>query len=242
MGEKYDAVKELFDKNDAHVTIDTAKKQETQKLVRESRQNDSAAPPVHRWQIIKMQVFHMDKTIMIIHLAACIGTVLLGRCQHWGQISMIVSGALGALSLLEVGNMFYSKMTELGESCYFNVRQLAAFQMAYSGLLSLAALLVTAAFSGLQAGIYILVPFVFTECVCMAVMLTENGRRNLLLFVAAGVFSALFWSVLSSVPRLYEASALAFWGAALIAGIGLWAMQIRRFFRALDKGEILCAD
>ena len=162
---------------------------------------------------------------------------------------MIVSGALGALSLLEVGNLFSSGMTELGESCYFNVHQIAAFQMVYSGLISLTALLVTTVFTGLkyqlrimEISIYILVPFVFTECICMTVMLMEIGRRNLLMLVAAGIFSILFWSVLASIPRLYEASALFFWGVALIAGIGILAVQIRRFFSALDKGEILCAD
>lgn len=162
---------------------------------------------------------------------------------------MIVSGALGALSLLEVGNLFFSGMTELGESCYFNVRQLAAFQMVYSGVLSLVALMLATVSAGLKyqldlmrTGLFILVPFVFTECICLTVIILEVGRRNLLLIVAVGIFSALFWGVLASIPELYEASALAFWGVALMAGIGILAVQVRRFFNALDKGEILCAD
>lgn len=99
--------------------------------------------------------------------------------------------------------MFFSGMTELEASCYFNVRQLTAFQMTYSGILSLAALLLSTVFASirlerniLMTGIYILVPFVATECVCLAVMLTEIGRRNLLVLIAAGFFprfSGVYW-------------------------------------------------
>lgn len=247
---KYNAVKEIFGKSDTCVIIDAKKKQELKNLIQEREKVPQAAAFVSKWQLLKMQVYHMDKTILLIHLMACFATILFGRrCPYWGQISVIVSSALGALSLFEVGNLFFSRMTELGESCYLNTRQLAAFQMVYSGFLSLLALLAATVSAGLKyqmdimkTGLYIMVPFVFTECVCLTVMLMEAGRRNLLLLVAVGIFSALFWSVLTVIPGLYEASALVFWGAALAAGTGVLTMLLRRFFIALDKGEILCAD
>ena len=162
---------------------------------------------------------------------------------------MFFSGVLGALSFLEVGSMFFSRMTELEAVSYFNVRQLATFQMTYSGLLSLAALMIFTVFANIRLEknlmvtcIYILVPFVFTECVCMTVMLTEIGRRNILLLIAVGIFSTFFWGILASMPMLYEASATVFWIVALLAGIGIFAVQIKRFFHVLDKGEIICAD
>lgn len=254
MAEKYDDIRELFHKNDKCVIIDNTKKQETIKQMNLNQKEQSVLLSERNWprinfQIIKSQLCYMEKTILTIHLAACLGIVFLGNCRQWGQVSMIVSGALGALSLLEVGNLFFSGMTELGESCYFNVRQLAAFQMVYSGVLSLVALMLATVSAGLKyqldlmrTGLFILVPFVFTECICLTVIILEVGRRNLLLIVAVGIFSALFWGVLASIPELYEASALAFWGVALMAGIGILAVQVRRFFNALDKGEILCAD
>ena len=162
---------------------------------------------------------------------------------------MILAGVLGALSVLEVGGMFFSGTTELESSCYFNVRQLATFQMTYSGILSLAALLISTVFANMRlekniiaAGIYILVPFVSTECVCLTVMLTEIGRRNILLLIAAGAFSAFFWGIMTSIPALYETSAMIFWIGVLLIGIGIFALQIKWFFNALDKGEIVCAD
>ena len=249
MGEQYGDIKELFDKNDSSVIIDASRKQETLKSVKRNLIQQSALSMGSNWQILKYQIFYMDKTILMIHLAICLVIIIWGSCQQWGQISMIVSGALGALSLLDVGNLFFSRMTELGESCYFNVRQLSSFQMVYSGVISLVTLLITTLFASLKyqldlmkTGLYILVPFVFTECVCMTVMLMGIGRRNLLPLIAAGIFSALFWGVLASIPNLYETSALVFWVLALIAGIGILAIQVRRFFSALDKGEIICAD
>lgn len=249
MGE-YSTVKEIFSKSDTCVMIDAAKKQELQNLIKECEKTSCVSVSVNMWQQIKMQVYYMDKTILLIHLMACFATILLGKhYQYWGQVSVIVSSALGTLSLFEVGNLFFSGMTELGESCYFNMRQLAAFQMVYSGLFSLLALLAATVSASLEyqldimeTGLYIMVPFVFTESVCLTVMLMEAGRRNLLLFVAAGLFSALFWSVLTMIPGLYEMSALGFWGVALVAGTGILGIQLRRFFTALDKGEILCAD
>lgn len=254
MAEKYDDIRHLFYECDKCVIIDDAKKQEA---IKQLRQNQAEQPVLStgrgwqriNWRMLKYQIYYMDKTILSIHLTVCLGIVLFGSCRQWDQISMIVSGALGALSLLEVGNLFFTGITELGESCYFNVRQLTAFQMVYSGVISLTTLLVTTVSAGLkyqldimQTGLYIMVPFVFTECICLTVMIMEIGRRNLLLLVAAGIFSALFWSVLSFIPDLYGASALVFWVLALMAGLGILAVQVRRFFNALDKGEILCAD
>lgn len=250
MGEKYDELRDMFDINDKKIIVDGAKKQETLKQLRLNLKESPVQTPVSRWQIIKLQIYYMDKTILILHLVVCLGIIIWGgNCQQWEQLSIIVSGALGALSLLEVGNLFFSGMTELGESCYLNVSQLTAFQMAYSGLLSLAALMLATISVNLKyqldimkLGIYIFVPFVFTECICMTVMTREIGRRNLLALIVVGIFSALFWGVLASIPSLYEASALFFWGIALIAGIGILVIKIRRFFKALDKGELLCAD
>lgn len=253
MREKTDDIRDLFVKNDSGVIIDASRKQGTLECVSVQKFEQKNRVST-RWQIIKGQIRHMDKNILWMHLAVCIGIVVLVRTnwfdvQSWEKYGMIFSGALGALSFLEVGSMFFSKMTELEAVCYFNVRQLATFQMTYSGLLSLAALMIFTVFANIRleknlmvTGIYILVPFVFTECVCMTVMLTEIGRRNILLLIAVGIFSTFFWGILASIPMLYEASATIFWTVALLAGIGIFAVQIKRFFRVLDKGEIICAD
>lgn len=251
---EYDDIKKLFEENDRNVIINASRKQETMQCIRAQNTSIKNIPTVRWYHIVRGQLHYMDKSILYIHLAVCISMVCFVwtdwyELQSWEKYGMIFSGVLGALSILETGSMFFSRMTELEASCYYNVRQLTVFQMTYSGILSLAALLLSTVFANirlekniLMTGIYILVPFVSTECVCLAVMLTEIGRRNSLVLAAAGIFSAFFWNILVSMPRLYEASAMVFWVAALLAGIGIFAVQIKWFFKILDKGEIVCAD
>ncbi len=155
MAEKYDDIREIFCKYDASLLIDDARKQETlEQLQLDQKAQAMLSPGRNRkhldFAILKYQFCYMDKTILFLHLAVCLGIIFLGRYRHWDQIAMIVSGVLGALSLLEVGNLFFAGMTELGESCYFNVRQLTAFQMVYSGVISLAALMITTVSAGLK--------------------------------------------------------------------------------------------
>lgn len=249
MGEGYSKIKRMFAESDISVMIDDTKKQETLAKIKTNMWEQASILPNSRWQIIKIQVFYMDKFILLMHLAVCIGIVLLGSWQYWEQLSMIFACVLGALSLLEVSVTFLSGMTELAESCYYNVRQIVVFQMACSGITSMTALLIAFVYAGfinkslaIETGLYMLVPFVSTECIYMAVMLSESGRRNKMLLVAVGVFAVLFWSTLSSIPSLYETSAIVFWGMAFLAGTGIFVMQIKRFFSALEKGEILCVD
>ncbi len=253
MREKTDIIKDLFVKSDRNVIVDVSKKQETFKCI--GVQKTEQENKISSWrQIVKGQIRHMNKNILWMHLAVCVSVVVLVwtnwfDIQSWEKYGMIFSGVLGALSFLEVGSMFFSKITELEAACYFNVRQLVTFQMAYSGILSLAALMIFIIFANsrlekdiITTGIYILVPFVFTECICMTVMLTEIGRKNILLLVAVGIFSAFFWGIFAFMPVLYRTSAIGFWIVALFVGIGIFCLQIKYFLRVLDKGEILCAD
>lgn len=242
-------MKKMFAESSKSVIIDDEKRQKALEQIKTELQKSAVSVPKSKWQILKIQIYYMDKTILLMHLIVCIGIVLLGKGQYWEKFSSVFACVLGVLSLLEVGSMLFSGTTELEESCYFHVRQIIVFRMACSGIISLAALLAALVAAGnekdapvMEAGLYMLVPFVFTECVCMTVMITETGRRNKVVFIAAGIFSVLFWSVLSSVPSLYEASAIAFWWMAFLAGTGIFAIQIKRFFIALEKGEILCVD
>ena len=74
----YDVIKEKFDKSDTNVIIDAARKQETRNRIKEYCDECHVLAAVNKRQFIKMQIHHMDKTILMIHLMACFGTVLLG--------------------------------------------------------------------------------------------------------------------------------------------------------------------
>ena len=118
MRKKYDDIKALFEENDRDVIIDTARKQEALQSVctkNASMKNTAGS----RWQLVKGQLLYMNKNILCFHLAACMGMVLLvwtNWCdiQAWEQYSMICSGVLGALSVLEVGSMFFFRYDRAG--------------------------------------------------------------------------------------------------------------------------------
>ena len=93
----------------------------------------------------------------------------------------------------------------------------------------------------LQVGVYIGVPFLFTVSICMAILLTETGRRKTY-FLVIGMLSVIIILGLSSVPGLYFASAFTIWCIAFVIGCIFLCMQIRQLFIEINKGDILCTD
>lgn len=200
---------------------------------------------------------YADRSIGIFHLLGCIAMLFLMFVMDLQHVdrgfmtasAMILAGVLGSLSILTVSRACFSKLSELSESCFFNVRQITAFDMVFSGLINLAVLMIMILFAGsrwqirlLQIGVYILVPYVFTQCACLGVLLTETGRRNVWLIAAIGGFLSVFYVILASTPHLYTESALVIWVIALLIGAGLFGIQIHALFKEISKGEILCTN
>lgn len=203
------------------------------------------------------QIKYMDKSMTWIHMVVCIVLLLITiffsrygvEKENIILISMILSGILGVVTIVEVSRIFFSGIAELSESCYFNVKQIVAFQMLISGIINLTVLFIGILFVGfqwkihlLQIGLYVFVPFVTAQCCCLRVLLTEAGRRNSYLLVMVGVFLVVFYMVLASMPDLYLATSLTLWGIAFLIGLLLMGMQIKALFRGIEKGDILCMN
>lgn len=208
-------------------------------------------------KIWQNQLRYADRDMLWFHISGCILMLFLMKmmCVHDVDMdymittSMLLTGVLGSFSVLQVGKVCFARIAELSETCFFNVRQMAAFDMVLSGIISLAALLAGILFTGLQwkisllqIGLYLLVPFVFTQCCCLAVLLTEMGRRNPVMLLAVGIFLSVFFSLLASNPVLYEESMLFLWVIALLIGAVLLGIQIKVLFTAISKGEIVCTN
>ena len=162
-------------------------------------------------------------------------------------ISMVTSSVLGMISILILSNIFTSGMAELFDTCYFNVKQLAGIERTILGSLNLITFMFISIYVSdqwkiriLQIGVYIGVPFLFTVSICMAVLLTEIGRRRKTYFLVIGMLSVIIILALSSVPRLYIASAFIIWCIAFAIGCIFLCIQIRQLFISIIKGEILC--
>lgn len=250
-------IKTLFHAAGECVRIDEEKRQETLELLRRKIDDKNVVAIDSNVQIWKNQLQYMDKRMFVLQAAECLFMiiyVILMKNFGMGREDIIVSAMVlsaiqGIFWILQVERLFYPNMAELAESCYFNTKQLAAFSMVYSGIVSLLILTVIILFVGyewkiglLQIGLYILVPCVYTECFCLGTLLTEIGRRNPYVMGVIGGFAVVLQIVVASVPRIYQASALLFWGAAFFAGIALLGTQIRIMLRRLEEGEILCTN
>lgn len=250
-------IKSLFASADSRLTIDANRKRNTLKLVRTQIEHKEIRLVCSKRQIWLHQFRYADRNMLLVHLLGCFFILLLMilmsvRCtdnQFMIVAAMILAGVLGSISILEVGRVCFSKLSEIGESCFFNVTQMAAYDMVFSGLINLVALSAIILFAGwqwkirlIQIGLYILVPFIFTQCVCLGVLLTEIGRRNVWLIAAVGGFLSVFYVILASTPRLYTESALFIWIIALLIGAAVFAIQVHALFREIGKGEILCTN
>lgn len=255
-------IREQFRVTDRNVVIDEKKKEKTLSFIQNEIAGKQACMLNNRKKILFQQFWYMDKSMIGIHAAFCIISVLVMTVLHGSGkfktkigeediilISTIFSGILGIVSIMEISRVFFTGIAELGESCYFNVRQMVAFQMFLSSVMNLLFLSIGILFVGirwkmelLRIGLYILVPFIIAECCCLMVVLSEAGRRNPYLLVMVGAFVVVFCCILASIPELYRVTALTVWGAALITGLLLFAVQIKILFRGIEKGEILCAN
>ena len=247
----------MFDTADALLPIDAGRKRNTLQKLRQEITDKEVLLVSNRRKIWLNQMRYADRSMICFHLLGCIIMLLLIIMMDARQIdsesiiaaSMILAGVLGTLSVLEVGKVCFAKLSELSETCFFNVRQMAAFDMILSGILNLAALSAGILFVGfrwkiwlIQIGLSIMVPFIFAQCVCLGVLLTEAGRKNSWLTAVAGLFLSVIYEILASTPRLYTTSALFIWAIALFVSVVILGLQTKALFNAINKGEILCAN
>ena len=250
-------IKAMFAATDTLLPIDAVRKHSTLELIRQEIADREVLFISNRRKIWLNQMRYADKSMLAFHILGCIVMLSLMVMMHIRQlgnesmiaISMVLSGVLGSLSVLEVGKIFFAKLSELSETCFFNVRQMAAFDMIISGIINLTALSAGILFVGfqwkiwlLQIGLYILVPFIFAQCVCLGVLLTETGRKNGWLTAVAGIFLCIFYAILASTPQLYTSSALFIWAIALVVGVIVLGIQTKALFTKINKGEILCTN
>lgn len=239
------------------IRIDEKKKAETMAVLQKQIAEKQIGILHSRKLIIKGQIRYMDKSVIVIHTLLCMILLAAGvMMSHQGAskeemilYSMLLSGIMGIASIVQTGRIFSSGIAELSESCYFNIKQIVAFHMVLSGIINLTFLLFSIFFVGirwkmnlLQTGLYLLVPFVMTQCCCLRVLLTEAGRKNTYLLVMAGMFSIIFYLIIASIPELYRITALAVWCTAFIIGLLLLGVQVKILFKGMERGDMICTN
>lgn len=239
------------------IKIDEKKKAETMNILQKEILEKQIGILNSRKLIIRGQIRYMDKSVIVIHTLLCMilfaaGVIMSGQeasKEDMILFSMMLSGVMGIVSIVQTSRIFSSGIAELSESCYFNIKQIVALHMVLSGIINLTFLLLSIFFVGirwkmnlLQTGLYLFVPFVMTQCCCLRALLTEAGRKNTYLLVIVGIFSIIFYLMIASIPELYRITALAVWCIAFIVGLLLLGIQVKTLFKGMERGDMICMN
>lgn len=250
-------LKTMFTAADKCLPIDEQRKSETLNLLYHVTASIENRPLQNRKQLLLNLLRYADRNLAGMHLLVCAAMLLLlFTVNTWNinaattvLLSMMIPSFLACLSAFEVRQICFAKMAELSKTCFFHVSQLAALSMALSGILNLIAVSAGILLVGshwklklLHAGIYILVPFTFMQCICFGTILTEAGRKYTWLSAVPGIPVAFLCLVIVQNRTLYTESALCFWTAALVVGIAILITEVRTLFVKLGKGDILCTN
>lgn len=250
-------LREIFINADQTLQIDEKRKSDTLLLLQKKIEEKQIRLVNNKKQILLNQIKYMNKSILLYHVLIFIImlTVMMLMRRHAVEEEdiiitiVILSGALGVTTIFEISHVFFSGIAEISESCYFNVRQIVAFHMFISGIINLTILSIGTIFVSvswkieiLRVVLYIMVPFVFTECCCLGVLLTKSGRKNSYLLVITGIFVTVSELILTASLKLYQATALIIWGIAFAAGLLILGVQIKILFTGIKEGEIICMN
>ncbi len=256
-----DDLKSRFTAADRQLPIDERRKSETLALLCRETQSRANRPVQNKRLLLRNLLRYTDRSLPGIHILCCTALPLLllyaGNRDFFGEndaavmvfLSMVFPCFLTFFSYFELRQLCLTGIAELGKTCFFHAGQLAALTMAFSGILNLMAVSAGILLAGLQWKIrllqlclYVLVPFIFMQCLCLGCMLTETGRRHPWLNAALGLPLALCLSSLSQSQTVYTEATLLVWAAALFTGILILAAEVRIFFIKLEKGDILCTE
>ena len=249
-------IKELFLQADKQIAIQESRKQQVlTSMTRELKQQK--IPVLNQREILFSHFLYMDKSFLILYAIAvcfCIGILLLLQRTGADINTMIIACMIGVsgiavLTVFLIDKLFFGRMAELGASCYFSTKQSVAVYMVIVGSVNLAIFILIILCIGsslnigvLQLGLYMMTAFFLSNIVSMGILSTEIGRENRYFLFINSVFLAIGYTVFSAVPTAFSAVPLGAWGIACFILGSLFALQLKKLFAEMIKGEILCMN
>lgn len=213
-------------------------------------------PRVSKLELIRNQLWFMDKRNMAFQLLCFLLVILLYTAfgQRLGSNDIFTVGAIVAALFSIFAALTFSRdeacgIREVAGACCFNNRQICVLQMVLHtsiNMMILAGMILIigskADRSMYEVGIYILVPFLVTGCVLYAVLLSGAGKRGNAVLAAIGMFMAAVFAAMSSVREIYEQAAMGVWVTILVIGALLYITETVLLIRRVEKGETLCMN
>lgn len=249
-------LKTLFLKADAQLPVDERRKQRTYEALLEEIQRRKR-PVMSRTGILLGQIRYMDKLYFAVYgVLICIGLIAVAAMQHMEMEKsemimscMIGSGLLSMLSVCMIDRLIFGEMAELGASCYFNTRQCVVAYLSAAGIINLAVLFFISVCVGshlglglMRVGLYVLTPYLTSNLAALVVLSMERGTRVPYSLGICSAFLSVGYGIISRIPGAFAAASLGIWGIVFaVAGI-LSAVQLRKLFRQIERGETVCMN
>ena len=251
-----DEIKNLFARANEQVPIDEMRKQKTYHAMIEEM-GKQKMPMLSTGNILFHQFYYMDKLFLAVYgILICLGMFVIAALQYVGMnqneiimVCMVAAGILSIISINVIDKLFFGKMAELGESCYFNTKQCVAAWLVLAGMINVVMLFLIMGYLNfqwkvglLQVALYILTPYLVSSIFALEILLLEtNGKKSSLLGLSA-VFLSIGYGIIGSIPGVLLTTALWIWIVAFFLSGLLFAVQIKKLFIKMEKGEVLCTN
>jgi len=203
-----------------------------------------------------VQVRYMEKWYFLFPVLVAAGLLglvkLLSREEGWRMelLSLLSSGIafMGVFGIISVSRIFANHMGELEASCFFHVGEIVAVRMILSGLVNGVMICVCAfLLKGwmreelLKVLLYILTPFLASNCMYFAVFLFLREKNMVFVFLAAGVVCACLWLVLLCTPWAYEEGMLTAWILLLVVSVMVFGVETCLMLGQVREGGMVCS-
>ena len=253
---KNSEIKNLFTKADQQLLVDKTRKQKTYNVMIEELEKQKI-PMMSEKNILLHQLYYMDKLFFVVYgVIICLGIIAIAALQHTGvdqnEMIMICMGGAGLLSIMSISvidKLFFGRVGELGESCYFNTKQCVAAWLVLSGMINVMILFLIAGYLNyhwrvglLRVGLYILTPYLVSSITALGILSMETRGKNSSLFGMSAIFLSISYGVIGSIPRALFVTTLWIWAVALLVSGLLFVMQIKKLLSKMEKGEVLCTN
>ena len=249
-------IKTLFAKADEQVHVDEIRKQKTYHAMI-GEMEKQRTPMMSTKNILFHQFWYMDKLFFAVYgVLICLGIIFMTALQYTGlnqngmiTVCMVGAGILSITSISVIDKLFFGKMAELGESCYFNTKQCVAAWLVLSGMINVMILFLIAGYLNyhwsvglLQVGLYILTPYLVSSITALGILSIEKRGKSSLLLWMSSVFLSICYIVIGSIPKILLVTALWIWGIAFLVSGFIFVIQVKKLLSQIEKGEILCMN
>lgn len=253
---KISDMKKMFDLADEAIPIDEEKKRQSfEKIYLEFRKQRN--PTAKKGAILLHLFQYMDKSVLYAYgILICLEIILMIIFQNSKietaeiiSFCMAGSGIISITAILFLDRVFFHKMAELGASCFFNTKQsIAAYMMIVESINLVMLLIATLYVSSqwkiaiVQFLIYILTPFLFSNVAAFGIIMTRIGQRNPFSLFLCGIFLSILYMILPTIPNVFLASSIWLWCLLCFIMAMVLAIEVKKYFGKVEKGELLCMN